>query len=85
MISTSIQAHNAVYNVYTAMAEASPFDFEKIEKEPAQDAVYNAPWPPVYVVYRAVHLWWQMMRASAVADDKQHMTEVNDLAGVSIH
>ena len=37
--------HNAVYNLYTVMGEAPPFtcNFEEIEEEPAQAAVYNAP------------------------------------------
>ena len=47
---------------------------------------------PVHAVYKAVHLWWRttlgMTGDSAAADDKlllqQHMTVVNDLAGVSI-
>ena len=43
---------------------------------------------PVHAVYRAVHLWWHTMlgmtEASAAADDEQHLTVVNDIAGVSI-
>ena len=43
---------------------------------------------PVHAVYRAVHLWWCTMLSmtgdSAAADDEQHLTVVNDLAGVSI-
>ena len=43
---------------------------------------------PVHAVYRAVHLWWctmlSTMRDSAAADTKQHLTLMNDIAGVSI-
>ena len=43
---------------------------------------------PVHAVYSVVHLWCHTMlsttRDSAAADNKQHLTVVNDLAGVSI-
>ena len=75
-----------VYNLYTATGEASPINFKEINKEPAQDAVYNA--PCVHIIYRAVDQWWCTMLsttgASAAADDEQHLTVVNDLASVSI-
>ena len=51
-----------------------------LSEESAQDAVYNA--PPVHAVYRAVS-------ASVVVHNmgvllQQHLTVVNDLAGISI-
>ena len=43
---------------------------------------------PVHAEYRAVHLWWcttlGTMGDSAAADNEQHLTMVNDLAGISI-
>ena len=43
---------------------------------------------PVHAVYRAVHLWWCTMFGttgdSAAADNKQQLTVMNDLAGISI-
>ena len=39
---------------------------------------------PAYAVYRVMNSWWYMdlapTRASAAADDKQYMTEVNEFA-----
>ena len=68
------------------LGETSVSNFEEIEEEPAQDAVYNA--PHVRAIYRAVHLWWctmlSTMEASAATDDKQHMTALNDLASVFV-
>ena len=79
------RTHNAVYNLYTAMREDSPHNFEEIEEELAQDAVYNA---PSCIIYRAVHPQWCTMliviTASAAADNGQYMTVVNDLPGISI-
>ena len=74
-----------MYNLYTAMEEASSYNFKEIEEELAQDAVYNA---PSCIIYRAVHPQWRTMliviRASAAADNEQYMTVVNDLPDIFI-
>ena len=78
--------HNAVYNLYTAMEEASSYNFKEIEEELGQDAVYNT---HPCIIYRAVHPQWRtmliMIRASAALDNEQHMTVVNELPSIYIH
>ena len=74
MINTSTRMHNAVYNFYTVMGEASPMNFGTLHL-------------PVHQVYKAVHLWWRTklgtMGASAAVDNEEHMTVMNELASVS--
>ena len=40
---------------------------------------------PVHAVYRVIHLWWRTMLGTTGASTEQHLTVMNNFAGISIH